>query len=128
MSSSGQVQQKLLKGIVIGGLCSIISLDMSELVSTCLDPVVKRINRAFPPTTGANIGRAPFTTMSDGDTDGGDGGDDDDGEVGKNGQVEKDRRKKKARKLLYKRILRILLFTGLAYFIVAHLMQPSLKK
>uniref|UniRef100_A0A6C0BMT8 Uncharacterized protein n=1 Tax=viral metagenome TaxID=1070528 RepID=A0A6C0BMT8_9ZZZZ len=104
------VQNKLIKGIAVGGLCSIISVDVSEIVFSCLDPVVKYCTKpGRTKVTGGNVASAPFQNQASTDRR----------------RREKEKKKKRQRQMLYKRILRILLFTGIAYLMVAYLLHPG---
>lgn len=117
------MQQKLAKGIVLGGLCSVISLDISEVIFEGLNPLVKKLHKAIPAVSGgASVGRPPMLVAASSSVTAADlSAKIDHGALSH--QMAKEKKKKKARKLLYKRILRILLLMGVAYFVVAHLMQ-----
>ena len=118
---SNLVHQKLVKGIVIGGMCSIISLDIGEVLFECLNPVAKKLNKAVF-TKGATVGRPPFFAAAAGSDTASTSFQISDG-ISR--QAMKEKKKKKARKLLYKRLLRILLLMGVAYFVVYNLMLAS---
>ena len=106
------MQYKLVKGIVVGGLCSIISLDISEIVFTCLDPVVKRLDKASSHSQAVAGGANAVVRVAEEEER----------------RTEKEKRKKKARKVLLKRGLRILLFTAIAYVMVSIMMRRRPKK
>jgi len=102
------VKNKLIKGIAIGGLCSIISVDVSEIVFSCLDPVVKYGSKKLP-IPGGNAANAVFQETSP--------------TLSNQRKLEKEKKKKKQRRILYKRVLRILLFTFIAYLMVTYLVS-----
>lgn len=107
---SNVVQNRLIKGIVLGGLCSIISLDVSEIAFAGLDPIVKYCTKRKK-KVGGIVGRSalfiPNPTSS----------------VKEKGEkrLSKQKRKRKEKKQLYKRVLRILLFIVVAYGMVSYL-------
>lgn len=106
------MQHKLIKGIVIGGLCSVISWDVSEILFQCLDPVAKACfgpaskeeevggpgNTSHVPRKGAQVSTSP--------AGGGDG----------SGNADRDKEKQ----VLMKRVLRILIFSAVAYGLVSY--------
>lgn len=131
----------LIEGICIGGLSSVISVDLAELLFAGLDPVVKKCVKLFPqpPKTPDSPPSLLYTA-----TDHGDGRFPDGSQVSSvdappstriltqvetvqkaKDEIEKQQRIEKEAKLrkrnLWKRLVRVLILAGLAYLIITYM-------
>jgi hypothetical protein len=105
------VQARLIKAIVLGGVCSVISWDAAEVVFACLDPVVERVL----PKKGGNVTATAHATTS-----------------AAAAEVAKEEKKRaeeadESRRVMVKRIIRILLFTGVAYLMTSFIVDRLVK-
>lgn len=123
----------LIEGICIGGLSSVISVDLAELIFAGLDPVVKKCTKYFGPekkpktapsllyaSQVSSVSSPTFitATLSMTAVD----------EVQKaKDEIEKQERNEKEAKLrkrhIWKRLVRVLILVGLAYLIISLLLK-----
>lgn len=47
--SSEKQNKRVIEGVVLGGLCSVIAFDVAEIAFYALDPVVKKCHKYFVP-------------------------------------------------------------------------------
>jgi hypothetical protein len=122
-----RANKRMLEGVVLGGLCSVIAMDMAEVTFHLLDPFAKRCYKYFVPTealastpVAAQVHvmseLSPSTTsLAPADTV-------DKMNVDKT-NVDKEKEKKKTHRNLMKRVIRIILLLLAVYLVASYVVR-----